>query len=124
MVGGGPGAFIGGVHRAAARLDGRIDVVCGAFSQDPSKSKSMAGELFLPESRCYASHEELFAGERALPADERMDFVTIATPNVSHFAIAQKALDSGFHVMCDKPMTYSLDEARRRGPRKTALGGR
>ncbi len=113
MVGGGPGAFIGGVHRAAARLDGRIDVVCGAFSQDPSKSKSMAGELFLPESRCYASHEELFAGERALPADERMDFVTIATPNVSHFAIAQKALDSGFHLMCDKPMTYSLDEARR-----------
>jgi predicted dehydrogenase len=111
MVGGGPGAFIGGVHRAAARLDGLIDVVCGAFSQDPAKSKAMAGELFLPESRCYANYEEMFKAEKALPAGERMDFVTIATPNVSHFAIAMQALDNGFHVLCEKPMTYTLDEA-------------
>ncbi len=123
MVGGGPGAFIGGVHRAAARLDGFIDVVCGAFSQDPAKSKSMAGELFLPESRCYANYNEMFEKELALPVGERMDFVSIATPNVSHFKIAMKALDCGFHVLCDKPMTLSLAEAKKlRGKvRKTKL---
>ena len=113
MVGGGPGAFIGGVHRAAARLDGLIDVVCGAFSQDPAKSKAMAGELFLPESRCYGSYSEMFEQERKRPADERMDFVAITTPNVSHFKIAMAALDSGFHVLCDKPMTLSLAEAKK-----------
>ncbi len=123
MVGGGPGSFIGGVHRAAARLDGLCDVVCGAFSQDPAKSKSMAAELFLPVGRCYDNYTQMFAGERELPADRRMDFVAVVTPNVTHFKIAMQALDNGFHVVCDKPMTYSLAEARklRDKVRKTGL---
>ena len=112
MVGGGPGAFIGGVHRAAARLDGLIDVVCGAFSQDPAKSKSMAGELFIPESRCYGDYMEMFDRELQLPVGERMDFVAITTPNAFHFKIAMEALKRGFHVLCDKPMTLSLAEAK------------
>ncbi|MDD5704469.1 MAG: Gfo/Idh/MocA family oxidoreductase [Kiritimatiellae bacterium] len=123
MVGGGPGSFIGGVHRAAARLDGQIELVCGAFSQDPAKSKAMAAELFLPKARCYDNYAQMFARERALPAGERMDFVTIATPNVTHFPIAMQALDCGFHVVCDKPITFSLAEARklRDKVRKTRL---
>ena len=111
MVGGGPGAFIGGVHRTAARFDGKIELVCGAFSSDPKKSKSMAGELFLPKNRCYDSYDEMFKTEAKLPEGERMDFVAICTPNVSHFDIAMKALDNGFHVLCDKPMTYSYEQA-------------
>lgn len=111
MVGGGPGSFIGGVHRIAARMDGKIDIVCGAFSQDPAKSKSMASELFIPEERCYASFDEMFEKEALLPPGERMDFVAVTTPNKVHFQIAMKALEKGFHVMCDKPMTYTLDEA-------------
>lgn len=111
MAGGGPGSFIGGVHRMAARLDGRIELVCGAFSRDPAKSKAMAAELFLPPERCYASFDEMIEREAALPAGERMDFIAIATPNRSHYPIAVKALEHGFHVMCDKPATYTLDEA-------------
>ncbi len=112
MVGGGPEAFIGGVHRAAARLDGLIELVCGAFSRDPAKSRGMAGELFLPPERCYGDFREMFARERELPEGERMDFVTIVTPNSEHFDIAMLALENGFHVVCDKPMTFSLEQAR------------
>ncbi len=112
MVGGGPGAFIGGVHRTAARMDGMIELVCGAFSQNPAKSRSMARELFLPKDRCYANYEEMFASESQLPLGERMDFVTIVTPNITHYPVAKMALEHGFHVVCDKPMTYSLREAR------------
>lgn len=111
MVGGGPGAFIGGVHRAAARLDGKIEIVCGAFSQKPENNKAMAAELFLPEERCYDSYQEMFEKESQLPPGERMDFVAITTPNHTHFPIAMMALEHGFHVVCEKPMTYSLDEA-------------
>ncbi len=112
MVGGGPGSFIGGVHRMAARLDGKIELVAGAFSRDPDKSRQMAGELFLPESRCYPSYAEMFARESELPLGERMDFVAVTTPNHTHFDIAMAALRHGFHVVCDKPMTFSLLEAK------------
>ncbi len=111
MVGGGPGSFIGGVHRMAARLDGRIEFACGAFSRNPELNRSMAKELFIPESKCYSSFAEMYEKEKQLPPGERMDFVAIATPNVTHFDAAMGALENGFHVMCDKPMTYTLDQA-------------
>ena len=111
MVGGGPGAFIGGVHRAAARLDGKIDLVCGAFSTKPENNKAMAAELFLPEEKCYNSYQEMFEKESQLPVGERMDFVAVTTPNSTHFPIAMAALEHGFHVVCEKPMTFTLDEA-------------
>ena len=112
MIGGGPGAFIGSVHRAAARMDGLIQLVCGAFSSDPERSRQAGVELHLPPERVYASFEEMFRGEQALPAHERMDFVSIVTPNHLHFAPAKMALESGFHVVLDKPMTFDLAEAR------------
>lgn len=112
MVGGGRDAFIGSVHRMASRLDGLIDLVCGAFSSDAAKSKASGKDFFLPENRCYGAFDEMFAKERALPADQRMDFVSIVTPNFMHFPVAKAALASGFHVMCDKPMTLDLAEAR------------
>lgn len=111
MVGGGPGAFIGGVHRIAARLDGKIELVCGAFDIDPVKSKSMADELFLPEEKCYLNYEEMFEEESHLPEGDRMDFVAVTTPNFMHFKVTMAALEHGFHVVCEKPMTLSLDEA-------------
>ncbi len=111
MVGGGPGAFIGAVHRMAARLDGAIELVCGAFGRDAEKSRATGKELFLPAERCYASYKEMFDRESRLPAGERMDFVSITTPNHLHFPVAMKALDAGFHVVCEKPMTLSVEEA-------------
>ena len=111
MVGGGPGAFIGGVHRAAARLDGRIELVCGSFCTNPEANRTMAGELFIPEEKCYATYQEMFEKESKLPEGERMDFVAVTTPNSTHFPIAMAALEHGFHVLCEKPMTFSLDEA-------------
>ena len=111
LVGGGPGAFIGAVHRMAASLDGKIELVCGAFSTNPATSKSMAAELFLPESKCYGSYQEMIETESKLPEGERMDFVAITTPNVTHFEIAMAALEHGFHVVCEKPVTFSYDQA-------------
>ena len=97
MVGGGPGSFIGGVHRKAARLDGEIELVCGAFDIDPVKSKGMAKELYLPEDRCYLNYEEMFEKESKLPEGERMDFVSICTPNHVHDSRPQEtADDQGF----------------------------
>jgi len=113
MVGGGKGAFIGGVHRIAAAIDGRIELVCGAFSSTAEKSRESGRELFLPDSRVYGSYEEMMAAEAALPLGERMDFVSIVTPNHMHFPVAMAALKHGFHVVCDKPMTTTLDESRR-----------
>ena len=112
MVGGGRGAFIGGVHRIAANMDGQIDLVCGAFSSDPAKSKSSGADFFLPENRCYGSYEEMIKGEAKLPAAERMDFISIVTPNHVHFPPAQMALENGFHVLSDKPATFDLAEAK------------
>ena len=112
MVGGGPGAFIGNVHRMAARLDGQIDLVCGCFSSSPEKSKQAGEELYLDAERIYGSFDEMMEREAALPADVRMDVVSIVTPNYMHFAPAKKALESGFHVVSDKPMTLTLEEAK------------
>ncbi|WP_371193782.1 Gfo/Idh/MocA family protein [Glaciecola sp. SC05] len=112
MVGGGEGAFIGNVHRMAANLDGQIELVCGAFSSDPVKSKRSGEALFLEPSRCYGSFLEMFEKEQALPASDRMDFVSIVTPNHLHFAVAKAAFEHGFHVICDKPATFSLQEAK------------
>lgn len=113
MVGGGQGAFIGAVHRIAAAIDQQIELVCGAFSSDPARSKASGAELFLPPSRCYGTFEEMFKAEAKLPADERMEFVAIVTPNHVHFPPAKLALESGFHVLSDKPATLNLAEAKK-----------
>ena len=112
MVGGGRGAFIGGVHRIAANMDGQIELVCGAFSSSPSKSKASGKDFFLPSKRCYGTFEEMISSEAALPAEERMDFVSIVTPNHMHFPPAKMAMENGFHVLSDKPATFSLKEAK------------
>ncbi len=111
MVGGGIGAFIGGVHRMAAALDGEIDLVCGAFSSDPDKSRASAAQLGLPLERSYASFEAMIHGEKERPAEDRMQFVSIVTPNHMHFAPAKMALENGFHVICDKPLAFNMEEA-------------
>lgn len=111
MVGGGIGAFIGGVHRIAAAIDNKIELVCGAFSSTPEKSKQSGIELGLAPNRCYANFEEMIRQEKALPAAERMDFVAIVTPNYMHFPPAKMALEHGFHVICDKPVTLNVQEA-------------
>jgi len=113
MIGGGRGAFIGAVHRIAANIDGQIDLVCGAFSSDPEKSRLSGQDLFLPEKRCYGSYEEMIKAEAKLPAEQRMDFVSIVTPNHLHFPPAKMALEAGFHVLSDKPATFSLAEAKK-----------
>ena len=112
MVGGGQGAFIGDVHRLAARLDGKISLVSGAFSRDPENSRATGQALGLNPSRCYATFEDMMRGEAALPADKRMNFVSIVTPNHMHFPVAKAALEAGFHVLSDKPATLDLAEAR------------
>jgi predicted dehydrogenase len=112
MVGGGQGAFIGGVHRIAAAMDGQIDLVAGCFSRDYENTKQTGRELYLDESRLYRSYEEMAEKEATLPEDKRIDFVSVVTPNVSHFPIAKAFLKAGIHVVCDKPMTYTLDEAK------------
>ncbi len=112
MVGGGPGAFIGDVHRKAARMDGGIEIVGGAFDINPRKSKKMAKELYLDRKRCYGDYEEMIAKELKLPVGERMDFITVCTPNNWHFPIAKACLEAGFHVMCEKPMTLTTKQAR------------
>jgi predicted dehydrogenase len=112
MVGGGPGAFIGAVHRIAANIDGEIELVCGAFSSDAEKSKKQGEVLHLPIQRIYGSYKEMIRREAELPLNERMDFVSIVTPNHVHFEPAKLALESGFHVVLDKPMTFDLGEAK------------
>ena len=123
MVGGGKDAFIGGAHRMAARLDGHIDLVCGAFSSDPAKSRESGAALFLPADRVYGTFQEMFDKEKALPAQQRMDFVSIVTPNHVHFPAAMAALEAGFPVVCDKPMTSNLADAKElaRKVRQTGL---
>jgi len=111
MVGGGEHAFIGAVHRIAANLDGQIELVCGAFSSDPDRSKRSGAALFLSEDRSYSSYQEMFKSQAQLPSSERMDFVAIVTPNHLHFDVAKMALEYGFHVMSDKPATFDLNEA-------------
>lgn len=112
MVGGGPGSFIGAVHRMAANLDGQIELVCGCFSSSPAKSLETGRALYLPEDRIYGTYQEMIEREAALPEGERMDFVSIVTPNNMHFGPAMLALEKGFDVAMDKPITYTLDEAK------------
>jgi predicted dehydrogenase len=112
MVGGGQDAFIGAIHRLAANMDGLVELACGALSINPEIAVASGKALFLPESRTYLTYEEMIKAEAALPANERMDFVTIVTPNFAHFAPAMMALDHGFHVVIEKPITFSLDEAK------------
>jgi len=112
MIGGGKDAFIGAVHRMAAALDGHCELVCGAFSSTPERSKESGKMLFLPPERVYGTYEEMITREKKLPESERMDFVSIVTPNYLHFPPAKMSLENGFPVMCDKPMTYSLKEAK------------
>jgi len=112
MVGGGRGAFIGAVHRIAARLDDRVELVCAALSSDPDRARASARDLNLPDDRAYASYQEMMAREAARPADERMEFVAIVTPNHVHHPVARAALEAGFHVLSDKPATRTLAEAR------------
>jgi predicted dehydrogenase len=112
MVGGGQGAFIGGVHRIAATLDQQAELVAGCFSRDPENTRVTGQQLYLDPARCYPTYQEMAAQEAQRPPDRRIDFVSIVTPNVSHFAIAKTFLEAGIHVVCDKPMTYTLDEAK------------
>lgn len=111
MVGGGQGAFIGPIHRIAAQMDGEIELVCGAFSRDPDKSMASGKALYLDPERCYSSYQQMFLTESEKPDDQRMDMVSIVTPNHLHFDIAKMALESGFHVISDKPATFNLAEA-------------
>ncbi len=112
MIGGGRGAFIGPVHRMVAALDNRIELVCGAFSEYPEISKASGADLFLAPERCYATFEEMIFAEALLPQDQRMDFVTIVTPNHLHFAPAKMALEHGFHIVCDKPLAFDFEQAK------------
>jgi len=112
MVGGGPGAFIGRIHRMAAELDGDAQLVCGAFSSDPERSREAGNSFHLAPDRVYESYARMFEVEVGRPFAQRMDFVVIATPNHLHYEPARLALESGFHVVVDKPMCFSLEEAR------------
>ena len=111
MVGGGPDAFIGDVHRKAACLDGGVTLVAGCFSQSAEKSKAMAPVLYLDPDRCYGDYREMIETEEQLPEGSRIDFVSIVTPNDSHFILAKSFIEAGIHVVMDKPMTFSLEEA-------------
>ncbi len=112
MVGGGLGAFIGGVHRMAAALDGEIELVCGAFSSDPERSKLSGAELGLPPDRCYGTFQDMIRREKRLSPNKRMQMVSIVTPNHVHFAPSKMALENGFHVICDKPLAFNMKEAQ------------
>lgn len=112
MIGGGPGSFIGAIHRMAANLDGEIELVSGSFSSDSKKSKQTGKELHLSALRVYGSFKDMIRLEKNLPDNERMDFVSIVTPNHMHFEPAKLALESGFHVVMDKPITLNLKEAK------------
>lgn len=111
MVGGGKNAFIGAVHRIAANLDGLTELACGCFSSDPATSLQSGKNLFLPESRIYSSYADMFKAESLLDKNVRMDFVTIVTPNNVHFEPVMMALDAGFHVVIDKPISFTTAEA-------------
>lgn len=111
LVGGGQGAFIGRVHATAAVLDNRAVLVAGALSSDPARAKASAPDYDIPADRAYGSVAELIEKEKSLPADKRVDFIAIATPNHTHFPIAKAALEAGFNVICDKPMTFDLKQA-------------
>jgi predicted dehydrogenase len=111
LVGGGRGAFIGRVHATAAILDNRAALVAGALSSDPKKAKESAPDYDIPGDRAYGSHKELIDAELKRPASDRVDFITVATPNHTHYEIAKAAVEAGFNVICDKPLTFDLKQA-------------
>jgi predicted dehydrogenase len=112
MIGGGRGAFIGAVHRIAAVMDGKAELVAGAFSSDPERSRLSGEDLCIDPSRVYGSYTEMAKAEAAKPSAQRLDFVVIVTPNHQHFPPAKLFLESGFNVVCDKPVTFDLAEAK------------
>lgn len=112
MIGGGKDAFIGAIHRIAANMDGQIELVCGALSINKEIAVDSGRLLFLPQDRTYTNYEDMISTESKVSADKRMDFVTIVTPNFAHFAPAMMALDHGFNVVVEKPITFTLDEAK------------
>ncbi len=112
LVGGAGGGFIGRVHVLAATLDQRAELVAGAFSSDPEKSRRAAADFGVADERGYGSYQELIETEKRRRANRRIDFITIATPNHTHFEIAAAALEAGFHVVCEKPMTIDYDQAQ------------
>ncbi|WAC39153.1 Gfo/Idh/MocA family protein [Pedobacter sp. SL55] len=112
MIGGGKDAFIGAVHRIAANMDGLIELCCGALSVNPETALESGKMLFLPEDRIYLNYEEMIKKESELPEDKRIHFITIVTPNFAHFAPAMMALEHGFNVVIEKPMTLTLEEAK------------
>ncbi|HZT82553.1 MAG TPA: Gfo/Idh/MocA family oxidoreductase, partial [Gemmataceae bacterium] len=111
LVGGGQGAFIGRVHATAAVLDNRAALVAGALSSDPARARASAPDYDIPPERAYGSYKEMVEKESRLPADQRIDFVSVATPNHTHFEIAKAFAEAGFNVMCDKPLTLTLEQA-------------
>ena len=112
MIGGGRGAFIGAVHRIAAGMDGQAELVAGAFSSEPDRSRASGADLLLDPARVYGDYREMAVAEAARPASARLDFVVIVTPNHRHFAPAKLFLEAGFNVVCDKPATFDLEEAK------------
>ena len=122
MIGGGKDAFIGAIHRIAANTDGLIELVCGALSINKDIAIDSGRSLFLPEERIYTSWQEMLQKESELPADKRMDFVTIVTPNFAHFEPAMACLEKGFHVVIEKPITVSLDEAKQLKEKRDETG--
>lgn len=111
MIGGGPGAFFGDAHRRAARISNDYELVGGIFSSDPGKNKKFSAEEGLDPSRCYDSVDMMIGSEKILPVDERMKVIAIVTPNALHYEFAKNLLNAGFHVICEKPMTMTPDEA-------------
>ena len=111
LVGGGQGAFIGRVHATAAVLDNRAALVAGALSSNPERAKASAPDYDIPANRAYGSYQELIESELALPEGERIDFLSVATPNHTHYEIAKAGVEAGFNVICDKPMTFDLGQA-------------
>src|SRR6187431_1551698 len=113
LAGGGQGSFIGRVHCTAAVLDNRAALVAGALSSNPEKAKASAPDYDIPTQRAYGSYREMVDSERKLPEDQRIDFVTVATPNHTHFEVAKAAVEGGFNVVCDKPLTFDLAQAEK-----------
>lgn len=111
LVGGGQGSFIGRVHATAAVLDNRAVLVAGALSSDPARAKASAPDYDISAERAYGSYQEMLQAEKNLPAEQRIDFVAVTTPNHTHYAIAKAAVEAGFNVVCDKPMTFDMGQA-------------
>ncbi|MRG48850.1 gfo/Idh/MocA family oxidoreductase [Chitinophaga sp. SYP-B3965] len=122
MIGGGKDAFIGAIHRLAANMDGLIELKAGALSINPEIAQDSGRSLFLDEDRIYTDFKTMLEKEAAMPADKRLDFITIVTPNFAHFEPAMMALDKGFHVVVEKPITFTLDEAKQLKAKVEATG--